>query len=90
METFLITLNVGVDTVDKVRELVISYINKVDYLETESYEVNKGKLIIEVVVRKSDILKLDRFIHKVVSDNKVNNYEFKKISESKLEDNEEL
>ena len=90
LETFMITFNVGIDNIDKVRELVISYIDKVDYLETESYEVNKGKLIVEIVVRKSDILKLDRFIHKVVTDNKINNYEFKKVSESKLEDSEEL
>lgn len=90
METFMVTFNVGVDKIDKVREIVISYIDRVDYLETESYEVNKGKLILEVVVRKSDILKLDKFIHKVVTDHKISNYEFKKISESKLEDNEEL
>lgn len=90
LETFMITFTVGMDNIDKVREYVISFIDKVEYLETESYEVNKGKLTLEVMVRKSDILKLDRFIHKVVSDYSVNNYEFKKISESKLEDNEEL
>lgn len=90
LETFMITFNVGLENIDKVREYVITFIDKVDYLETESYEVNKGKLTLEVIVRKSDILKLDRFIHKVVSDYNINNYEFKKISESKLEDNEEL
>lgn len=90
LETFMITFNVETDNIDKVREYVISFIDKVEYLETESYEVNKGKLTLEVIVRKSDILKLDRFIHKVVSDFNINNYEFKKISESKLEDNEEL
>ena len=90
METFMITFNVGLDNIDKVREYVVSFIDKVDYLETESYEVNKGKLSLELVVRKSDILKLDRFIHKVVSDYNISNYEYKKVSESKLEDNEEL
>lgn len=90
LETFMIIFNVGLDNIDKVRESVISFIDKVDYLETESYEVNKGKFSLEVIVRKSDILKLDRFIHKVVSDYSISNYEFKKISESKLEDNEEL
>ena len=90
METFMITFNVGLENIDKVREYVVSFIDKVDYLETESYEVNKGKLSLEVVVRKSDILKLDRFIHKVVSDYNISNYEYKKVSESKLEDNEEL
>jgi len=90
LETFLLTFNVGVDNVDLVRENVVSYVNKVDYLENDSYVVDKGKLSIEIVVRKSDILKLDKFIHKVVSDYNVNNYEMKKISESKIEDNEEL
>lgn len=90
LETFMITFNVGLDNIDKVRESVISFVDKVDYLETESYEVSKGKFSLEIIVRKSDILKLDRFIHKIVSDYNISNYEFKKISESKLEDNEEL
>lgn len=90
LETFSVIFNVGVNNVDTVREFVTSFINKVDYLETDSYEVDKGKFKIEIVVRKSDLLKLDRFIHKVVSDYGINNYEFKKISESKLEDADEL
>ena len=90
LETFLVVFNVGVDNVDKVRESVINFVNKADYLETDSYEVDSGKLKIEVIVRKSDLLKLDRFIHKIVSDYSIGNYEFKKISESKIEDNEEL
>lgn len=90
LETFLIVFNVGVDNVDKVRENVVNFVNKAEYLETDSYEVDSGKLKIEVIVRKSDLLKLDRFIHKIVSDYSIGNYEFKKISESKIEDNEEL
>lgn len=90
MENFLITFNVGISNVDKVRENVINFIGKVDYLETDSYEVDNGVLKLEVIVRKSDLLKLDRFIHKVVSDYNISNYEFKKISETKLEDNDEL
>lgn len=90
MENFLIVFNIGIDNVDKVREYVVNFIDKVDYLETDSYEVDNGKLKLEVIVRKSDILKLDKFIHKVVSDYNISNYEFKKISETKLEDNDEL
>ena len=90
MENFLIVFNIGIDNVDKVREHVVNFIDKVDYLETDSYEVDNGKLKLEVIVRKSDILKLDKFIHKVVSDYNISNYEFKKISETKLEDNDEL
>ena len=90
MENFLIVFNIGIDNVDKVREYVVNFIDKVDYLETDSYEVDNGKLKLDVIVRKSDILKLDKFIHKVVSDYNISNYEFKKISETKLEDNDEL
>lgn len=90
METFLVTFNAGVNNIDIVREYVVNFIDKVDYLETDSYEVDKGKLRIDIIVRKSDLLKLDKFIHKVVEDYKISNYEFKKISESKLEDNDEL
>ena len=90
MENFLIVFNIGIDNVDKVREYVVNFIDKVDYLETDSYEVNNGKLKLDVIVRKSDILKLDKFIHKVVSDYNISNYEFKKISETKLEDSDEL
>ena len=90
METFSVSFNSGVDNVDKVREYVVNFIDKCDFIDTESYEVNKGKLRIEVVVRKSDLLKLDKFVHKVVSDFKINNYEFKKVAESKIEDNDEL
>lgn len=90
IETFSVSFNAGIDNVDKVREFVVNFIDKCDYIDTESYEVDKGKLRIDVVVRKSDLLKLDRFIHKVVGDFKINNYEFKKVAESKLEDNDEL
>lgn len=90
METFSVVFNAGVDNVDKVREYVVNFIDKIDYIDTESYEVNKGKFRIDILVRKSDLLKLDKFIHKVVADFGINNYEFKKISESKLEDNDEL
>ena len=90
METFSISFNSGVDSVGKVREYVVNFIDKCDFIDTESYEVNNGKLIIDVIVRKSDLIKLDKFIHKVVADFKINNYEFKKIAESKIEDNDEL
>lgn len=90
METFSVSFNAGVDNVDKVREYVVNFIDKCDYIDTESYEVDNGKLRIDVDVRKSDLLKLDKFIHRVVADFKINNYEFKKVAESKLEDNDEL
>jgi len=90
LETFSIIFNAGHDKIDKIRESVINFIDKVDYIETDSYEVNDGKLELNVIIRKSDILKLDRFINKIVSDYEIKNYEFKKIGESKIEDTEEM
>lgn len=91
LESFIIVFNAGVENIDKVREYVVNFIDKVEYIDTDSYEVDNGKMKIEVTVHKSDLLKLDKFIHKVVADFNISNYEFKKISKSKLdEDNDEL
>lgn len=90
LETFSIVFNISADKIDNVREAVINFIDKVDYLETDSYEINKNKLRFDIMVKKADMLKLDKFINKIVNTYGINSYEFKKISESKLEDSEEL
>ena len=90
LDAFSIVFNGGIEKIDKVREYAIGFINKIDYIDVDSYEVNKGKMILNVMVRKSDIIKLDKFINKIVKDFEINSYEIKKISESKLEDTEEL
>lgn len=90
LETFSVTFNINLDKMDNARENIISYIDKTDYLETDSYEIDKGKLRIDVIVKKSDLLKFDKFINKIVNDYNINNYKVSKISESKLEDGEEL
>ena len=90
LENFSIVLDAGINKIDKVREFVVTFIDKSDYLDTESYVVEKGKIVLQIIVKKSDIIKMDKFIHKVVTDFSITNYEIKKVSESKLEDNEEL
>jgi len=90
IETFLVVFGGSIEKIDKVRESVISFISKVDYIDIESYEVDKEKMSLNVVVRKSDVIKLDKFVNKIVTDYNIRSYEIKKISESKLEDNEEL
>lgn len=90
LENFLVVFDAGINKIDKVREYVINFIDKSDFIDTESYGVEKGKLTLELIVRKVDILKLDKFINKVVTDFSISNYEIKKVSESKLEDSEEL
>lgn len=90
LETFTITFDVGLNKSTEVREFIINYIDKVDYIELESYQIDKGILNFELNVRKSDVLKLDKFINKIVSDYKIDKYEYKKTSTSKLEENEEM
>ena len=90
LETFVIVFNGSIDKIDNARQYAINFINKVDYIDIESYEVDKGKMCLTLVVKKSDIIRLDRLVNKIVSEFNINNYEIKKISESKLEDNEEL
>ena len=90
LETFVIVFNGSIDKIDNARQYAINFINKVDYIDIESNEVDKGKMCLTLVVKKSDIIRLDRLINKIVSEFNINNYEIKTISESKLEDNEEL
>jgi len=90
LETFAIVFNSSIDKIDDVRENVISFINKSDYIDVDSYEVDKGKMTMNVVLKKADMIRFDRFINKIVTDYNISNYEIKKISESKLEDTEEM
>lgn len=90
LETFTITFDVGLNKSTEVREFIINYIDKVDYIELESYQIDKGILNFELNVRKSDTIKLDKFINKIVSDYKIDKYEYKKTSTSKIEENEEM
>lgn len=90
LETFSLLFNVGSDKIDVARKDVINYIDKMDYLEANSYSVDGGKLRLDIVVKKSDLIKFDKFVNNVVSEYNIKSYECNKISESKLEDTEEM
>ena len=90
LETYLVVFNSSNEMIDAIREEVIKYIDKTDYLEMDSYKIEREKFILEVSFKKSNLLKLDRFVNKVVTDYNISDYELKKISESKLEDSEEV
>lgn len=89
-ETYLIIFDIEKENIDKAREYITEYIANNDFIEIESYQVNKEKLNLEINIKKSDIIKLDRFINKVVSDYKIDKYEYKKISITKIDNNEEI
>jgi len=88
LEKFSVELNISKN--NDVLEYVTNFIDTVDYLDMDTYKVSKNSLFIDILVRKSDVLKFDKFINKVVSEYKISNYMVKKISESRLEDNDEL
>ena len=69
---------------------ITDFIDEVDYLDIDNYTVNKDNVVIDILVRKSDVLKFDKFINKIVTNYGISNYMVKKISESRLEDNDEL
>ena len=88
LEKFAVELNI--DKNNDVLGYMTTFVDKVDYLDVENYSVNDNLLNINVLVRKSDVLKFDKFINKVVTEHKINNYTVKKISESRLDDSDEL
>lgn len=69
---------------------ITDFVDKIDYLDIDNYKVDKNLIAIDILVKKFDVLKFDRFINKVVSEHGISNYTVKKISESRLEDNDEL
>lgn len=90
LETFLVSFKTDINKIDEVRENVIGFISKSDYIDVDGYEVNKEKIDLNIVVKKSDMIRFDRFIKKIVTDFNISNYQIKKVSECKMEDNEEM
>lgn len=69
---------------------ITDFVDKIDYLEVDNYNVDKGHVSVDILVKKFDLLKFDRFVNRVVTEYNISNYSVKKISESRLEDNDEL
>ena len=69
---------------------ITDFVDKIDYLDIDNYNVDKNHIAIDILVKKFDVLKFDRFVNKVISEYGISNYTVKKISESRLEDNDEL
>ena len=90
LETFLVSFKTDINKIDEVRENIIGFISKSDYIDVDGYEVNKEKIDLNIVVKKSDMIRFDRFIKKIVTDFNISNYQIKKVSECKMDDNEEM
>lgn len=88
LEKFSVELNSN--KWDEVLHYITDFADKMDYLEVDNYNVNKNTIVVDILVKKIDLLRFDRFINKVVGEYNISNYSVKKISESRLEDNDEL
>lgn len=89
IETFSIVFQVPTESTSEFRKKIIDSIDSADFIEMESYKIDSGKMTLVLAIRKSDLSKLDRFTNKVVDQFHIKNYEFKKLSESKMEDSDE-
>ena len=54
------------------------------------HQIEDNKIEFNLIVKKNDDKKIDKFINKIVSNFKITKYKYKKIEEIKLEDNDEL
>ncbi len=91
-ETFAIVIYLKTtDQTNKAMAYIIGYVQKDDTLSFMNYEVFDNSIKFNAVVKKNDDKKIDRFINKIATEFNISKYEYKKIGEEKiLEDNDEL
>lgn len=85
-ETFLIVFNDCGKNTNKIMEYVSNSIDKSDIFESINYKVDDECIKIEVSIIKSQDNKISKFVNKVANDFSINKYEYKKISEVKIDD----
>jgi len=91
-EIFRLTiyLNNSDDSI-KLVEYMISYVSKNDEVEIVNYLVDDNKVKFEFMVKKTEDKKFDKFVNNLVMNFRIKKYEYKKINEIKIEDeNDEL
>lgn len=89
-ETFIIKFKTEKDTLKVIEEITV-FDNKSESIDSVNYKVDGNDIEITVNVKKSNDLIINRLIDKIVSSYSIKSYEFKKISEAKLNaENDEL
>lgn len=90
-ETFSITLSDCGKNTGKIMEYITNIIDKNDFVNAVNYKVDNDNISFEVSIIKSKDSKIDKFVNDIATDFNVRKYEYKKISEVRLEDeNDEL
>ena len=85
-ETFSITFKDCKDKTNKIMEYITAIDDKNGYIDSVNYKVDGDVITLEVCVRKNKESLIDKYVNKIVTNFNINKYEYKKISEVKIED----
>ena len=82
------TFNISINTPDtqKVMEYITDTLSRDNSLKGNNYKINDSKLTFNLIVKKNEDKKVDRFIINLVNTFKISKYEYKKVEEIKLDE----
>ena len=82
------TFNISINTPDtqKIMEYITDTLSRDNSLKGNNYKINDSKLTFNIIVKKNEDKKVDRFIINLVNTFKINKYEYKKVEEIKLDE----
>ena len=82
-ETFNVIINT--DETNKIMEYIVDSLAKDSYLSGNNYKINENKIVFDIITKKPEEKKVDKFIVKLTKIFKISKYEYKKIAEVKIE-----
>lgn len=82
------TFNISINTPDtqKVMEYITDTLSRDNSLKGNNYKINDSKLTFNLIIKKNEDKKVDRFIINLVNTFKISKYEYKKVEEIKLDE----
>ena len=82
------TFNISINTPDtqKTMEYITNTLSHDNSLKGNNYKINDSKLTFNLIVKKNEDKKVDRFIINLVNTFKISKYEYKKVEEIKLDE----
>ena len=90
-ETFEIIFKDCKSNVSKIMEYITTIDDKNSYVDSVSYKVDGDTISLEVHIRKNKDSLIDKYVSNIVTNFKISKYEYRKINEIKIEDeNDEL
>lgn len=82
------TFNISINTPDtqKLMEYITDTLSRDNSLKGNNYKINDSKLTFNLIVKKNEDKKVNRFIINLVNTFKISKYEYKKVEEIKLDE----